>query len=41
MSRKAKIELKLEHRMPIFVDEYYAIRLTIENREETKIDNLL
>jgi len=41
ISRKAKIELKLEHKMPIFIDEYYAIKLTIENREDNTIDNLL
>ncbi len=26
--------------MPIFVDEYYAIKLTIENKEENSIENL-
>lgn len=41
ISRKAKIELKLEHKIPIFVDEYYAIKITIENKEENAIDNLM
>ncbi len=26
--------------MPIFVDEFYAIKLTIENKEENPIENL-
>ena len=26
--------------MPIFVDEYYAIKLTIENNEENSIENI-
>jgi hypothetical protein len=26
--------------MPIFVDEFYAIKLTIENKEENSIENL-
>lgn len=26
--------------MPIFIDEFYAIKLTIENKEENSIENL-
>lgn len=40
MAKKSNIELNLEHKMPIFVDEYYAIKLTIENKEESAIENL-
>lgn len=40
MAKKSNIELKLEHKMPIFVDEYYAIKLTIENKEENAIENI-
>ena len=40
MARKSKIKVKLEHKMPIFVDEYYAIKLTIENNEENSIENI-
>ena len=40
MSRKANVELKLEHKMPIFIEEYYAIKLTIENLEENTIENI-
>ena len=41
VARKSNIELKLEHRMPIFVDEFYAIKLTIDNLEENPIENLV
>lgn len=40
VARKSNIELKLEHNTPIFVDEYYPIRLTVENKEEKVIENL-
>ena len=26
--------------MPIFVDEYYAIKITIENKEDNSIENI-
>ncbi len=41
VTRKSNIELKLEHKMPIFVDEYYAVRLSIENLEENPIENVV
>lgn len=41
VARKSNIELKLEHRMPIFVDEYYAMKLTIDNLEENTIEDLM
>jgi len=41
VTRKSNIELKLEHNMPIFVDEYYAVRLTINNLEDNPIENLV
>ena len=40
VAKKSNIEIKLEHKMPIFVDEYYAIKLTIENKEDSAIENL-
>jgi hypothetical protein len=40
LSRQPNIQLKLEHSMPIFVDEYYAIRVAIENKEDSPIENI-
>lgn len=40
MAKKSNVELKLSHKMPIFVDEYYAIKLTIDNKEDSAIENL-
>ena len=40
MVRKSNIDLKLEHKMPIFVDEYYAIKITIDNKEDSSIENI-
>ncbi|CAF0724301.1 unnamed protein product [Brachionus calyciflorus] len=40
VSRKSKIELVLEHKQPVIVNECYPIKLTIVNKEETTIENL-
>ena len=40
VAKKSNVELKLSHKMPIFVDEYYAIKLIIDNKEESAIENL-
>ena len=40
VSRKAYIEIKLEHKTPILIDELYVVKLTIENKEENLIKNL-
>lgn len=40
ISKKSKIELKLEHKLPIFVDEFYAVKLTIDNQEDKVIEDL-
>ena len=40
ISRKPNINVKLEHKMPILLDEYYALKLTIVNNEENSIGNI-
>ena len=40
VNRKAKIEINLDHKQPIIVNEYYQVKVTILNNEESVIENL-
>ena len=40
VARRANIELAFDHRGPMFVDELYAVRVNIANKENARIDNV-
>ncbi len=40
LARRANLELAFEHGGPMFVDELYAVRVSVTNKEHTRIDNV-
>ncbi len=40
ITRMANIDIKLDHEMPVLVNEYYKIKVTIINNESFKINDI-
>lgn len=40
INREAKMEIQFEHNLPVLVNEFYAIKVNIINKEKFQIDSL-